>query len=69
MTKLDRNAFKAKLKCLAVRVDEKSVGALSKNKVVQRYVVVRRRLLAVPDTIVSQPSTQLIEKASNRSRS
>ena len=38
MTKLDRDAFKAKVKCLAVRVDEKSVGALSKNKVVQRYV-------------------------------
>lgn len=38
MKKLDREAFKAKVKCLAVRVDEKAVGALSKNKVVQRYV-------------------------------
>lgn len=46
ITKLDRDAFQAKVKCLAVRVDEKSIGALSKNKVVQRYVSETRGLCA-----------------------
>jgi hypothetical protein len=69
MTKLDRDAFKAKLKCLAVRVDEKSVGALSKNKVVQRYVVSCIGACSVFDPSIAQPSTQLIEASSNRSRS
>lgn len=49
MTKLDRDAFKAKVKCLAVRVDEKSIGALSKNKVVQRYVG-KTRMIVLVDT-------------------
>ncbi|KAJ9107929.1 hypothetical protein QFC19_002672 [Naganishia cerealis] len=53
MKQLDRDAFKAKVKCLAVRVDEKAVGALSKNKVVQSQVLNmsrRRAIEADPNT-------------------
>jgi hypothetical protein len=50
MTQLDRDAFKAKVKCLAVRVDEKSVGTLSKNKVVQRYGVRYEYISILSDT-------------------
>jgi hypothetical protein len=56
MTKLDRDAFKAQVKCLAVRVDEKSIGALSKNKVVQRYVCGTRRGCAIANTDFSSVS-------------
>ncbi|KAJ9102399.1 hypothetical protein QFC21_002799 [Naganishia friedmannii] len=53
MKKLDREAFKAKVKCLAVRVDEKAVGALAKNKVVQSQVLSMSRKRAIE----ADPST------------
>ncbi|KAJ9114373.1 hypothetical protein QFC20_001516 [Naganishia adeliensis] len=62
MTKLDRDAFQAKVKCLAVRVDEKSIGALSKNKVVQSQILSMSRKRAIePDPNTSTNKLLLLD--------